>query len=88
MSLPFPEGTAALPTDSEQRSLQKLVELANNGGGGGGGSGPDVKFGAFTDPNGNVTGSVDDIYKSVEADGGDGSVWLKQSGAGTDTGWI
>lgn len=55
--------------------------------GGGGGSGPDVKFGAFTDPNNNVTGSPDDLYKSSEALGGDGSLWVKRTGAGTNTGW-
>lgn len=54
---------------------------------GGGGGGPDVKFGAFADPNGNVTGSVDDIYKSVESLGGDGTLWIKHTGSG-DTGWI
>lgn len=87
MSLPFPEGTDALATDSEQRSLQKLVELANNSPGGGS-SGPDVKFGAATDPNGSVSGSVDDIYKSDESQGGDGTIWLKKTGNGTNTGWI
>lgn len=55
---------------------------------GGGGGGPDVKFNSFLDPNGNVTGSVDDIYKSVESLGGDGSVWFKQTGTATNTGWI
>jgi hypothetical protein len=87
VALPFPEGTEALPTDSEQRSLQKLVELANSGGGGGG-SGPDVKFSGDLDPNGVITGSVDDIFKSVESLGGDGSIWVKHTGTATNTGWI
>lgn len=54
---------------------------------GGGGSGPDVKFNSFNDPNGNVVGSVDDIYVSSIALGGDGSVWFKRTGNGTNTGW-
>lgn len=31
----YPEGTTALSTDSEQRSLVKIVSLLNPGGGGG-----------------------------------------------------
>jgi hypothetical protein len=32
----YPEGTQALTTDHEQRSLVKIVQLLNDGGGGGG----------------------------------------------------
>lgn len=45
-------------------------------------------FGAFFDPNGNQTGKPGDWYKSVESLGGDGSVWVKQTGNNTTTGWI
>lgn len=43
--------------------------------------------GAFLDPNGNVTGSVGDIFKSAESLGGDGTLWFKVSGTATDSGW-
>lgn len=81
----FPEGTTALVTDSEQRSLVKIVDLLNNGAGGGG-SGSTNHIGADFDPNGIVTGAVGDTYLSALSLGGDGSVWYKTSGSG-NTGW-
>lgn len=56
-------------------------------GGGGGGAGLTYYQGAHLDPNGNVTGSVGDVYHSRIAVGGDGSVWWKTTGTATDTGW-
>lgn len=61
--------------------------LIFSSGGGGGGAGLTYHQGAFTDPNGNVTGSVGDVYKSRIALGGDGTVWWKETGTGTNTGW-
>lgn len=55
--------------------------------GGGGGAGLTYHQGAHLDPNGNVTGSVGDVYYSRIAVGGDGSVWWKTTGTATDTGW-
>lgn len=46
-----------------------------------------LTIGAFTDPNGNVTGNVKDTYKSSVGLGGDGSFWIKVSGSGTTTVW-
>ncbi len=43
--------------------------------------------GAFSDPNGNVVGNVNDMYKSAVSLGGDGSLWVKVTGTATDTGW-
>ena len=48
--------------------------------------------GAFTaagtlDPNGAITGSPGDQFKSAISLGGDGSLWVKVSGVGTNTGW-
>jgi len=79
----YPEGTAALVTDSEQRSLVKIVSILAAGGGG---SGSTNRIGADFDPNGIVTGAVGDTYLSALSLGGDGSVWYKTSGTG-NTGW-
>lgn len=81
----YPEGTTALVFDPEQRSLVKIVSLLTSGGGGGGG-GSNTSGAAF-DPNGSVTGSPGDIYKSAISLGGDGSEWFKVSGTATNTGW-
>lgn len=61
--------------------------LKSSGGGGGGSGDVSGHVGAFLDPNGNVTGNVNDIYYSRVALGGDGTVWFKGSGNGTNTGW-
>lgn len=88
-----------VPDDSQGRNGYFYIDLDSddvyiktNGAwtiftGSGGGSGPDVKFNSFFDPNGNVTGSVDDIYVSSLNLGGDGSIWFKRTGNGTNTGW-
>lgn len=47
-----------------------------------------TRYGAHTDPNGKVKGNVGDEYKSVESLGGDGTLWVKHTGAWTKTGWI
>ena len=86
MALPFPEGTTALATDSELRSLQKICELVASGGGGGG-AGLTYYQGAGLDPNGVQSGSVGDVYHSKVSLGGDGSTWWKVSGTGTTTVW-
>ena len=85
MSLPFPEGTTALPTDSEQRSLQKINQLLLTGGGGGGGGGNDVTVGPDPDPNGLYDGAIGDQYFSAPSRTGDGSLWTNTNG--TNTGW-
>lgn len=61
--------------------------LLFSSGGGGGGAGLTYYQGAFTDPNGNVTGSVGDLYYSRIAIGGDGTLWAKTTGTATNTGW-
>ena len=84
-------GSTYLDTATGDRYTKESGEGTTDGwtldASGGGGSGPDVKFGAATDPKGSVSGSVDDFYKSSEALGGDGSLWVKRTGAGTNTGW-
>lgn len=40
-------------------------------------------FGGLTDPNGSVNGNRGDLYKSVIADGGDGSIWVNTDGGTT-----
>jgi hypothetical protein len=42
----LPEGNTSSPADSEQRSLWKLVDLANIAGGGGGGGTTEIATGA------------------------------------------
>lgn len=73
----FPEGTAALPTDSEQRSLIKLVDLVGSGAGGGGG------LSGSGSPEGVVTASPGRTYYDTSSSG----FWVKHSGAG-NTGWV
>lgn len=64
-----------------------LTGWAQEAGGGGGGAGLTYYQGAFLDPNGNQTGSVGDVYKSRISLGGDGTVWWKETGNNTNTGW-
>lgn len=45
-------------------------------------------FGGFTNPNGNVIGNVQDLYFSQPSLGGDGRLWSKTAGNGTNTGWV
>lgn len=78
MSLPFPEGTTALATDSEQRSLQKLVELANSGGGGGGGVGEVVKLTGSNTPGAAPASGGGIAYNEA------GDMWRYDAG----TGWV
>lgn len=61
--------------------------LIFSSGGSGGGAGLTYYQGAFLDPNGNVTGSLGDVYHSRVAAGGDGSTWWKVAGSGTNTNW-
>lgn len=51
------------------------------------GAGLTYHQGAFLDPNGNVTGSIGDVYHSRVASGGDGSTWWKVSGTNSNTVW-
>ena len=52
----------------------------------GGGSGlSELRTGTVA-PNGNVFGNVGDQYNQTGA--GSGSIWLKNSGQGTNTGWV
>lgn len=46
-----------------------------------------IIMGAFLDPNSNVVGSPQNLYFSVPSLGGDGSMKVKVSGVGTNTGW-
>lgn len=46
-----------------------------------------VTIGGFLDPNGSVVGNVKDLYFSSPALGGDGTMKVKTSGTGTNTGW-
>lgn len=43
-----------------------------------------VYYGTYGDPNGNQVGDVGDWYK----DTADGTLWVKQTGTGNNTGWI
>ena len=45
---------------------------------------PTVYFGTYGDPNGNQVGVVGDFYKDTD----DGTLWVKQTGNNTNTGWI
>lgn len=76
MALPYPEGTTALATDSELRSLQKIVELLNNGAGGGGGlSGSGSPEGVETaNPGTTYWDATNDVF------------YVKDTGTG-NTGW-
>jgi hypothetical protein len=59
MALPYPEGTAALASDSEQRALHKIVQLLNDGAGGGALADAQV-FKSTSDPSGSpgVTAAI------------------------------
>ena len=79
MPLFYPENNTALPTDSEMRSLSKIVDLLNGGGSGGGlGSG----LAGPTDPEGVVAARPGQVYTNTTT----GSFWNKLTGTGT-TGW-
>lgn len=55
--------------------LQKIIELA-----------PHTHYFAG-DPNGNVTGDIGDLC--INTSGGAGvTLWVKESGNGTNTGWV
>lgn len=43
-----------------------------------------VYFGTYGDPNGNQVGVVGDFYKDTT----EGTLWVKQTGNNTNTGWI
>lgn len=81
MSVSYPEGTAALATDSEQRSLVKIVDLLNSGGGGGGGTG--ATYSGSGSPEGSQTGSPGNTYW----DATNNVFYVKDTGSGTNTGW-
>lgn len=46
-----------------------------------------MRVGDFADPNTNVVGNLGDLYRS-RAGGAGTTLWAKESGAGTDTGWV
>ena len=73
----FPEGTVPLPTDSEQRSLIKLVSLLGSGQGGGGG------LAGVGSPEGVVAANPGRTYVDTSTN----AFWVKNNGGGT-TGWI
>ena len=73
----FPEGTTALPTDNEQRSLIKLVALLDSGQGGGGG------LAGVGSPEGVVAANPGRTYLDTSTNG----FWVKNNGTGT-TGWF
>jgi hypothetical protein len=75
----FPEDNDAMPFDSEQRSLQKLVSLGPGGGGGGGSQ--EVFFGSGN-PNGVVTGTRPAVFYTAA-----GAYWIKTSSGTNNTGW-
>lgn len=77
MPIPYPEGTTALPTDSEQRSLTKIVELIASGSGSGGGG-----LSGSGSPEGVETAEPGTTYW----DATNNVFYVKDSGSGT-TGW-
>lgn len=80
MALPWlPEGTTSLATDSPQRSLWKIVDLASGGGGSGTGGAGSIGVGS---PEGVLTASPGTTYGTAA-----GGFWYKVTGTG-NTGWI
>jgi hypothetical protein len=75
----LPENNTAQPSDNEQRSLWKIVDL-----GGGGGSGSTTTSPAFGvgSPEGVVTGDPGKIYTNAA-----GELWAKETGVGS-VGWV
>lgn len=74
----LPEGNVSLPSDDEQRSLLKLVDL-----GGGTGSGGGTGLSGAGSPEGSVSASPGTTYLNTS----DNSFWAKSTGSGS-TGWI
>lgn len=74
----FPEGNAALPTDSEMRSLIKIVDLL----GGGGSSSVGGGLAGVGSPEGVVTARPGQVYTDTST----GGFWNKITGTG-NTGW-
>jgi len=73
----LPEGTTSLSSDSEQRSLWKLVDLGASGGSGGAGT-----YSGVGSPEGVVTAAPGAIYTNTA-----GELWAKETGVGS-TGWV
>lgn len=77
MPLPYPEGTTALATDSEQRALHKILEAINDGAGAGGGG-----LSGSGSPEGVVTANPGTTYD----DATNNVFYVKDTGTG-NTGW-
>lgn len=77
----YPEQTQALPFDSEQRSLVKLVALL--AGGIGPAPGLAALYSGVGSPEGVVTAATGSLYTQTD----NGQLWNKVSGAG-NTGWL
>jgi hypothetical protein len=76
----FVGGSTPNSNDGTWIVLMKILGATIDGGGGSGGGAipPGV-----VDPNGNVTGSPGDMYWNTA----NSSLWVKDSGTGTNTGW-
>ena len=66
-------------TDTINTLLKRIAGSTDGGGGGGGGFTVGV-----VDPNGVVTGSPGDGYVNTA----NKTLWIKESGVATDTGWL
>jgi hypothetical protein len=84
----LPQISGDLSALQQEDALTMLIAIlgqyiiALNGGDGGIGQ---VRVGQISNPNGTTYGSVGDIY--VGWGSGSGSIYIKQSGNGTNTGW-
>ena len=80
----FPENNEPRSQDGELRTLQKILGALYAGGSGTGGGALATIYTGSGDPNNVVVGSVGNLYLQTD----EPSIWFKQTGSNTNTGWV